>query len=299
MSHIEEIEQFYQRTLGHIPNRLADTGHFNVFRLEPYIGENAKPVPYVRRNYYKVMMVEGEGIVHYADRIVKVNGVALSFSNPQIPYKWNRTDLITRGCFCIFNDAFFQNFGSLQNYEVFHPIGQHIFHLDQQHKEKVEEIFYQLFSTIESDYQHKYDLLRIKIFDLVHLAQQMDKTQIPKLSVSTAAERIANLFMELLERQFPIDEDHREIKLRSPSDYADQLNIHVNHLNKSIKTITQKTTSQVISERMLLEAKKLLKQSDWNVSDIAYALGFGEPGHFSYFVKKNLGKSPKAYRSEG
>ena len=106
------------------------------------------------------------------------------------------------------------------------------------------------------------------------------------------------LFIELLERQFPIDEDHREIKLRSASEYAHQMNVHVNHLNKSIKSVTQKTTSQLITERILFEAKRLLRQSDWNISDIAFALGFSETSHFSNYFKKNIGVSPVHYRNE-
>ncbi len=292
----EEIEQFYERALGYVPEQLSNNGHFNVFRLEPYIGANAKPVPYVRRNYYKVMMVEGQGIVSYADRTVEVNGVALSFSNPNIPYKWNTTDLISRGCFCIFNDAFFKDFGDLSSYEVFHPQGQHIFHLDKENQAKVETIYDEIFNEIDTDYEHKYDLFRMKIFELVHLAQRINPENKLAPSRSDASERITNLFLELLERQFPIDEDHRTIKFRAPSAYAQQLNIHVNHLNKSIKAITNKTTSQVIAERIIHEAKRLLKDSSWSVADVAFGLGFKETSHFNNFFKKWMNTTPLQYR---
>ena len=96
------------------------------------------------------------------------------------------------------------------------------------------------------------------------------------------------LFLELLERQFPIDENHQRIRLRSASDFARQLNIHVNHLNRSIKEITDKTTSQIIAECILQESKILLKHIAWNVSEIAYALGFNELSHFNNFFKKHI-----------
>ena len=69
--------------------------------------------------------------------------------------------------------------------------------------------------------------------------------------------------------------------LRSPSDFARHLNLHVNHLNRAVKETTEKTTSQIIAERILRESKILLKHSSWNVSEIAYALGFSEPTHFN------------------
>jgi hypothetical protein len=65
-----------------------EIGHFNLFRLEPFVGDKAQPVPYKRRDYFKIMPLIGNGKVHYADKVVEVKKQALSFSNPHIPYKW-------------------------------------------------------------------------------------------------------------------------------------------------------------------------------------------------------------------
>ena len=105
------------------------------------------------------------------------------------------------------------------------------------------------------------------------------------------------LFIELLERQFPVDEIHQRMNLRSASDFANQLAIHVNHLNRAVKETIQKTTSQVIAERILQESKVLLKQSAWSVSEIAYALGFTEVTHFNNFFKKHVNLSPLKFRN--
>lgn len=105
------------------------------------------------------------------------------------------------------------------------------------------------------------------------------------------------LFIDLLERQFPIDENYQKIMLRSASDFAKQMNIHVNHLNRAIKEIYQKTTSQIIAERILQEAKILLKHSVWNIAEIAYALGFTEDTYFINFFKKQAQISPLRFRN--
>ncbi len=112
-----------------------------------------------------------------------------------------------------------------------------------------------------------------------------------------ASQRISNLFLELLERQFPIDENHKELNLRTASDFAQQLNVHVNHLNRAVKETTDKTTSQIIGERISRESKILLKHSAWNVSEIAYALGFTEVTHFNNFFKKHVELSPLKFRN--
>lgn len=86
------------------------------------------------------------------------------------------------------------------------------------------------------------------------------------------------------------------MELRYPSQFAEQLNVHVNHLNRALKETINKTTTQIIAIRVLYEAKKLLDQTDWNIADIAYGLGFREVTHFNSFFKKRTQVSPTGYR---
>jgi hypothetical protein len=72
----------------------SDIGHFNLFRLEPYVEGKPTSIPYRRRDFYKIMLVKGRSEVHYADKSTEVKKQALSFSNPQIPYKWEHLDKI-------------------------------------------------------------------------------------------------------------------------------------------------------------------------------------------------------------
>lgn len=113
---------------------------------------------------------------------------------------------------------------------------------------------------------------------------------------SNANDRITALFAELLERQFLIESPLQRMKLRSPADFAANLSVHINHLNRSLKSVTGKTTSQLIAERILQEARVLLKHTDWNISQIGYCLGFDEPSHFITFFRKNVQLTPKAFR---
>jgi AraC-like DNA-binding protein len=84
--------------------------------------------------------------------------------------------------------------------------------------------------------------------------------------------------------------------LKTAKDYADTLGVHVNHLNKVLKETTGKTTTEIIGSRINQEAKVLLKQTQWNVSEIAYTLGFEEIAHFSNFFKKHNQQSPLVFR---
>ena len=295
---VETIEEFYKRKFDWLPDNIRnEIGHFNIFNLEPYTGAKPQAVPYKRRDYYKIMLVIGESKVQYADKVVEVKNHALSFSNPQIPYKWENLENIRGGVFCVFNHHFFHHYGNLAQYAVFQPEGTHIFELTEAQVNDVDAIFQRIYAEINSDYVHKYDLIRTLVFELIHYAMKMQ----PSAEISNhpihASQRISTLFLELLERQFPIDDTHQSVGLRTASDFAKQLNIHVNHLNRAVKGTTEKTTSQLIGERILQEAKILLKHSTWNVSEIAYSLGFNEVTHFNNFFKKHVQLSPLKFRN--
>ena len=107
---------------------------------------------------------------------------------------------------------------------------------------------------------------------------------------------MSSLFLELLERQFPIESPQQKLNLRTAKDYADRLSVHVNHLNTILKETTEKTTTQLISSRITQEAKYLLKQTDWQISEISNALGFEEVAHFSNFFKRQTSYSPNSFR---
>jgi len=298
MSKVETIEEFYRRKFDWMPDNIRnEIGHFNVFKLEPFVGANATPVPYKRRDYYKIVLVIGNSEVHYADQVVEVKKQALSFSNPHIPYKWEHLDNIRSGVFCIFNQHFFHQYGNLDQYSVFQPGGTHIFELTDAQVDHVNGMFKRMFEEINSDYIHKYDVLRTIVFELIHFALKMQPSATLGKQTINASQRISTLFLELLERQFPIDENHQSITLRSASDFAKQLNVHVNHLNRAVKETTDKTTSQIIAERILQEAKILLKHSAWSVSEIAFSLGFNEVTHFNNFFKKHVQLSPLKFRN--
>lgn len=83
---------------------------------------------------------------------------------------------------------------------------------------------------------------------------------------------------------------------RSVSFYAGKLHITPNYLN----ILTQKTldvsASSLIQDRLILEAKRLLKSSELSLKDIVYSLGFYDHANFSKFFKKRTGMTPSAFR---
>lgn len=107
MDKIENIEEFYLRKFNRIPEDIhQQIGHFNVFRLEPFVGDKAQPIPYKRRDYYKIALIVGRSKIHYADKVVEIKKQALVFSNPQIPYKWEQMESVRSGFFLCIQSTF-------------------------------------------------------------------------------------------------------------------------------------------------------------------------------------------------
>jgi AraC family transcriptional activator of pobA len=304
------LEEFYKEAAAFTgrdinsllpPGINKEIGHFNVFDIAETMEKLKRNavMPYNRRSYYKISLVKGRNTTEYADKVIEIEKNALLFATPKVPYHWVPKDANLSGHFCIFTSEFLIRNKSgieLDDLPIFRSGGVPVFEISGKEAKEIDAIFKKMQNEIASDYEYKYDLLRNYVIELIHYGQKLQPATALYTSPNASA-RVTSLFIELLERQFPIESSGQKLKLRTAKDYADRLAIHVNHLNKVLKESTGKTTTDIIGSRIAQEAKILLKQTDWNVSEIAYCLGFEEVAHFSNFFKKQTSFTPVAFRS--
>jgi AraC family transcriptional activator of pobA len=305
------VEDFYkdaaERTQSTVASLLPEgidkeIGHFNVFNVADIIARiknDPGHLPYNRRAYYKINLVRGHNIAEYADKVIEIEKNALVFGTPRIPYNWVPQDLNQSGLFCIFTDDFLVQSKSgvvLDALPIFSPGGCPVFMLTDEQAEEITLIFKKMQQEIASNYLYKYDLIRNYVLEMIHYGQKLQPVTAYN-NAHNASARVSSLFIELLERQFPIASPEQKITLRTAKDYADRLSVHSNHLNKVLKESTGKTTTEHIAGRLIQEARILLKQTDWNISEIAYSLGFEQLSHFSNFFKKQTSLSPVEIRN--
>jgi len=293
----QSLAEFYEEKLKQVPQNLnGEVGHFNVFRLEDCL--DGSPVRYARRDYYKITLIRGNNRYHYADKSIEVNGVTLNFFNPKVPYTWESIDGSATGYFCIFTPTFFTEKSRtvLTDLPMFTIGAKPSYVLDEVREQAIVAIFNKMLAEIDSDYAYKYDLLHSYLNELIHIALKTEPT-VNLYSHPDASSRITAVFNELLERQFPIESPAQRLSMRSATDYAESLAVHVNHLNRAIKTTTGKTTTTLISERLTAEAIALLKHTDWNIAEISNSLGFEEAAHFNNFFKKQTTFTPSKFRA--
>lgn len=291
-----ELQTFYKAVNQTITPVRNEIGHFNIFRVEDLLLPPSKRPAYSRRSFFKVSLVKGHSKIHYADQSIEIKGSALVFTNPVIPYSWERISAKHSGYVCIFTEDFFNRFHNIKAYPAFQHTDAAIIVLSKKEAIQYERLFEKMFRELQGSYVYKYDLLRVFLMELVHEAQKLQPPAEDTAPASNASERITALFAELLERQFPIEFNDQVIRFSTPSDFAAQLNIHINHLNKALKETTGQTTSRLISERLLQEAKILLKSTNWSIAEIAWGLGFEESNHFSAFFKSKTKNTPNQFR---
>lgn len=296
----ESLEAFYKRhaALNGIKTPSLEglekgTGHLNVYRREDFC--KGKVTPYNRRDFYKVSLVIGKGTLYYADKGIVVDRDALLFSNPTIPYSWEPAGPQS-GYFVLFTENYITlDSRNMSEASLFRIGGSPVFFPSPEQVSKMTEIFERMLVELDSEYLYKYDVLRSYLNLLLHEALKLRPAD-TYFQHTNASARITTLFMELLERQFPIDTPEHVLRFKKATDYASRLSVHVNHLNRAVKEVTGKTTTEHIADRITNEAKALLRHTDWNVSEIAYSLGFEYPAYFNNFFKKQTHQTPRSFR---
>ncbi|REA64456.1 AraC family transcriptional regulator [Dyadobacter luteus] len=294
----ESLAEFYKYKFEKSPKVIKDEpGQFNVFRIQDSLQPGQVSADYIRRDFYKIMLFEGSSVFHYGDMSIPVNGKTLLFFNPKVPYTSDPVTAQTKGYFCVFKDEFIRlnlrlNVGNLP---MFSPGSRPVFSLDENQYLLVNNLFEKMINEFNSEYIYKQELIQAYVTELIFTAQKLTSSYTTAI-LNDANSRITKVFTELLDRQFPIDSTTRRFGFRSAKVIAQALSVHVNTLNRAIKQTTGRTTTDHINERLIGEAKALLRYTNLNISEISYMLGFENQAHFNKFFKKNTASAPSAFR---
>ncbi|MDJ1470157.1 AraC family transcriptional regulator [Cytophagaceae bacterium DM2B3-1] len=121
-------------------------------------------------------------------------------------------------------------------------------------------------------------------------SSQVKRRELVEGSVHTIRDEQMELFKQMLEENF--------LTLRKPNDYATLLSMPPNTFTKRCTKYFRKTPSQLIIERLILEAKKQLHLTRKSIKEIAYTLNFEDEFYFSRVFKKYTNESPQSFRDK-
>ncbi len=177
--------------------------------------------------------------VYYGEKILEINDTVLFFVNPNVAHSVVRRSKKTTGYACLFTETFFTNrhrIEILKNSPLFHIGDTPVIALNSEQAAFMTGIFQKMLAVHSGDYPYKGELIRSCIELIIHEALRIQPSQnVPQFK--NAATRITHLFMDLLERQFPIERTSEPLRLRTAQDFAAGLSVHVNYLNRSVRKL--------------------------------------------------------------
>lgn len=268
------------------------------FDIIPLNGEGERNydgvIPH-RHNFYEFFVFADGGGIHevdFNDHKIKAN--SLHFVSPTQVHKLqaNRSKGFVL-CFTSEIIPFRNKYEGFVSYFPFYDFNSYLPYL-QVSKKLFNEIFLLVNSIYElfiSSHPFKLDmirsylniiLLKVKSYFLEHAKKNENKNTVHDLRVID--------FITLTDKHYS---DQLSVQ-----EYSEKLNLSPNYLNALCKKETGKSAIQLIHERVLLEARRLLYSTNLSVKEISFSLNFEDVAYFNRFFKKNMTLTPLEYRQQ-
>lgn len=156
--------------------------------------------------------------------------------------------------------------------------------LSQAEAERIEVLFKQLQTESVSNLPNSNSVIQSEINTLL---LELERMSIPAPNTSVIPD-ILRKYKDLIDKDF--------VKERQVRNYAERLGISPNYLNVLARKHLGKSALEMINERVVLEVKRMLIRTEYDISEIAYKLGFNELSYFSRFFKRQTGMTPLRFR---
>ncbi|THU33465.1 AraC family transcriptional regulator [Niastella caeni] len=246
-----------------------------------------------RANFYHVFWFLSGPHTHHVDfKPVPVKKNTLLFVNKEQVQSFDQSANIS-GKLILFTDRFFAKSADdlrfLNNSILFNDFMEPaVINLT-----KPADQLFSCFHQIEDEFTnnnalHHYDLLRNYLHNFLLLAERQWRQSGFKEIKKGADLDYLTLFKELVSRHFK--------EKKSVSHYASEMNVSEKRLGQATVKTIGKTPKQVIDERVVLEAKRLLTHTSQSIKQIGYYLGFEEPTNFIKYFRKHEGVTPIEFR---
>ncbi len=144
--------------------------------------------------------------------------------------------------------------------------------------------------SLTGAFAHKdYMQYLVRLF-LIRVQRSGERQELPKLYVSSIANRTFVRFRQLLEQNFR--------RIHTVKEYADMLSISSRTLTKYVSESAHTSPLRIINDRIVLEAKRQLQHTALSIKEIGFSLGFEDPSYFVKFFKRMTGSMPGEFREQ-
>lgn len=265
--------------------------YFNTLRNHLVSSHKHIEKPHRHDFYVTVIFTKGTGIHEIDFQKYEVSAGSLFFLSPGQVHSWELSP-DTDGYIFFFSQPYYEMHYVNQKLKNFPFFNSPNFprKLQLQSEELLNMI--RLFEAIGSEHESQNVMKQGFILSLISQIYIQSVREFSKDDEKTSATSVSYFkhyqdFENLLEESFTYQ--------KSISYYASQLNISAKHLNRITQTVMQKTASEIITERVILEAKRMLMYLDEGLVEIAFRLGYEEYSYFARMFRKNSGITPSQF----
>jgi AraC family transcriptional activator of pobA len=247
--------------------------------------------PHRHTFYHVVLFTKGSGFHTVDFEQFPVSAGQIYFMSPGQVHSWNFEGEVD-GYIINFSDDLLQNFLSdkqyLEQFTFFRSIAREsVYNLDDNTFVATNAIFKKIIAEVATPAAFTADLICASLVELFITVQRSVRPTEVK-AIPQQNQLILYNFRKLVNTWYA--------EKRLPKDYAAMLYITPNHLNALCKDLLGKPAGEVIRDRILLEAKRLLVNAELSISEIAFKLAFTDNSHFTRFFKKHTGQTPEEFK---
>lgn len=190
-----------------------------------------------------------------------------------------------------FSNDFILKLNRKQQFPFLSYSGLQCFQLDDNTADEIENIIFKINNEVKQRKTDGSEMIRLYIQQIILLANRNYETVLLSSQNTPNSHKVLyHEFLKSVSQYF--------LTVRKVSDYADMLHVSADHLNRAIKSCSDRTAHEHIDEMLLMEAKAYLLHTSLTIAEIAYKLEFSDPSHFNRFFKKHCELTPADFRSQ-
>ena len=248
-------------------------------------------LPHSHNFYLAILFIEGTGIHEVDFTVYDVKPGALFFLNPGQTHHWELSD-DTMGYIFFHTQAFYDlhyTSSRLSHFPFFFSMHNSPYiQLDNNNLKTITNLFKQVLdeNTLGRPEKKDYILSLINLVYIEGLRNYGHQNSVPVENRNSYYAKF-RIFEEFIGQNFATE--------RSPAAYASMLNMTSKHLNRITQAVVSKTASDIIIDRVMLEAKKSIILQKESLSEIGYSLGYENYAYFSRLFKKKTGETPSEF----
>ncbi|MDR6968571.1 AraC-like DNA-binding protein [Flavobacterium arsenatis] len=266
---------------------------FYVNNLREHILQNKSKItkPHKHNSYLCILFTKGIGTHEIDFNTYEVKPGNIFVISPGKTHHWELSDDVDGFIFTHTKDFYDLHYShnSISNFPFFQSVQNSP--LIELEENPVTEIV-ALFESMLSEYQNK-NILKHQVLvsysDIIY-------AKLSRIYLNDETEQIVNhsLYAQKFNELENLIEEHFSVE-KSPSKYASMMNITPKHLNRITQSVIGKTTSEVILDRIILEAKRIMLHTGKSFSEIAIGLGYEDYAYFSRLFKQKTGLTPSQF----